>query len=221
MPLSLMAAALLLIQRRPLAAQFFLALACLTKQYVWLTVPFFGLCLVGGKNLKGLLSSVAASAWVLWPFWIMFLIGMLPFFLLNPSAFVKGVLLDSQSLPIKGIGAYGFGTWVLYFGWVKSAADRFPFLAVQILTTVPALLLCFYWQMKRNHLSQLFLGSSLVLFVFFYFSRYFHDNYVGVITALLALAFCVAPKKEGAGPPEQWRESAGLLEGRHSGSTAK
>lgn len=197
LPLAMLAAALFLLERRPVWAQVFLALACLTKQYIWLMVPFFGLFLVRSDGEKSFVKSAAAAIARLWPFWLLFTVGMLPYFLWSPSAFVKSIVLHSNAHPIKGIGAYGFGTWVLYFGWVKDAAGRFPFFAVQALFTLPVLLYCFARQRRENTLPQLILGGALVIFVFFYFSRFLHDNYFGVATTLLALAYCAGGAGQG------------------------
>lgn len=196
LPLAMLAAALFLLERRPVWAQVFLALACLSKQYVWLMVPFFGLFLVRDDGQKSFAKSATGAIAGLWLFWLLFIAGMLPYFLWSPSAFAKSILLHSNAHPIKGIGAYGFGTWVLYFGWVKDAAGKFPFLAVQALFTLPVLLFCFARQRKENTVPQVILGGGLVILVFFYFSRFFHDNYFGVASTLLALAYCAGDVRQ-------------------------
>ena len=191
LPLAMFAAALYLVERRPRWAQVFLALACLTKQYMWFMIPFFGLFLIRDDGNKSFVKSAVASVKALWLFWIVFAAGMLPYFIWDPSAFLQGLIFHSDLHPIKGIGAYGFGTWVLFFGWVKSAADKFPFLLIQAIFTLPILFFCFRMQNKKNTLAQMILGGALGLSVFFYFSRYYHDSYFGVISTLLALVYCI------------------------------
>lgn len=203
LPLAFLLASLACIERHPRRGLFFLGLASLTKQYVWIIVPFFGLFLIRDKGVKGLLKNMWASTIALWPFWLVFTVGMLPYFIWDPAAFLKGVLLHSGAHPIKGIGAFGFGTWVLYFGWVKDAAGSFPFLLVQAIFTVPVLVFFFMRQIERNNMARLLTGSALTILVFFYFSRYFHDSYFGVVTALAALAYCVWEKEADDTAPER------------------
>jgi len=191
LPLVMLAATILLLERHSIWAQLFLGLACLTKQYIWLTVPFFGLFLIRENEQKGFFGSAVAAFRALWPFWIIFIGGLLPYFIWDPTAFIKGILLHSGDHPIKGIGALGFGTWALYFGWAKSATDKFPFLLIQALLTIPIMMLFFKWQIRRNTLARALLGSGLSLFIFFYFSRYFHDSYLGVIITILVFSYCV------------------------------
>ena len=154
-------------------------------------IPFFGLFLIRDDGNKSFVKSAVASVKALWLFWIVFAAGMLPYFIWDPSAFLQGLIFHSDLHPIKGIGAYGFGTWVLFFGWVKSAADKFPFLLIQAIFTLPILFFCFRMQNKKNTLAQMILGGALGLSVFFYFSRYYHDSYFGVISTLLALVYCI------------------------------
>jgi hypothetical protein len=200
-PLALLGGALYLMEHRPTWAQVLLASACLSKQYAWLTVPFFGLFLIRESRQKSFIRSAGQSIAALWPFWLVFVGGMLPYFIWGPSAFLKSVVLGgSDILPIKGIDAYGFGTWVLYFGWAKDAASDFPFLAIQLVFTLPVLIVCSIWQMRKNAVSQLILGGTLVICVFFYFSRYFHNSYFGIVIALLALAYCTGGPEENGLP---------------------
>jgi hypothetical protein len=193
LPLAALTTALFFLEKRPAWAQVFLGIACLSKQYVWLIVPFVGLFLIreraGKFRVKTLVSLVAG----LWLFWVVFFGGMLPYAIWDFPALLRGVVLHSGAHPIKGVGAYGFGTWVLFFGWVENAAAKFPFLLIQAVVTLPLFVLCLAWQTKKNDISRMMLGAAACIFVFFYFSRYFHDSYFGVITALLALSYCTAP----------------------------
>jgi hypothetical protein len=85
------------------------------------------------------------------------------------------------------IWGWGASNLVLAAGWVKSRFDYWPFWLPQLIIGLPLLVLLVRRQARENNPARAFWGYGLFLFVFFFFSRFLNENYLGYITAILAV----------------------------------
>ncbi len=223
-------AAVVAVQRgRVLPACALLGLTCASKQSAWPLVPvwFAWLWMSSGGRRQGQEADKGprpslppAPASCLLACFVPFAACMLPFFLWNPTAFLDDTIryqtgTVAHPFPIRGLQGFGFGSWVLFHGWVRHENDYFPFWLPQLLVGAPLLALILAWLKQRATLGRVLIGYALLLFVMQYFARAFHDNYWGFIVAIAGVG-CVLEAEGpirgpgGGGPiPGGLRESDG------------
>ncbi len=177
-------------------------LACASKPTAWFLAPFYFLYLLAGeeispRNLRAL--AVPLLRRVV-PCGIIFAVLVLPFAVWNWGALVDDVwgwASGVAEVPYQ-IRGWGFANWVLGLGLVESRLDYFPFWIPELLACLPLLTILLWKQARRNTLETMLYSYSALMFVFFYFSRFLNENYLGFILAFVALA-CYADENK---PPD-------------------
>jgi hypothetical protein len=167
-------------------------LACASKPTAWFLAPFYGLLLL---NQAGNSPADSQQSWWRhlllrgWPAIVAFLLVVLPHFIWDPAAMIDDVWLWSSG---RGEHAYQIWGWgasnlLLAFGVLKSRFDYWPFWILQLVVCLPLLV----WQIRRqwrsNHWAVACISYALLLLVFFFFSRFLNENYLGFILAMLAM----------------------------------
>jgi hypothetical protein len=178
-------------------------LACASKPTAWFLTPFYFLYLLRGKdisvgNLRTLVISLLRKAI---PLLVVFAVLVLPFAVWDWGALVDDVwgwASGVAEVPYQ-IRGWGFANFVLGLGLVDSKLDYFPFWIPELFTCLPLLLFLLWKQAKANTLGAVLYSYSALMFVFFYFSRFLNENYVGFILAFAALAYCGDEGGEGVG----------------------
>jgi hypothetical protein len=168
-----------------------LALGCATKQYAWFLAPFFLIYVAGQGTVTAQLDRLKRPT-------IAFLgtlaVVILPWLLWNPSAFL-GDILYFQSTPGGGgypISGFSLGVLLLAVGVLRSPLTPFPYWLPQLVFSVPLLFVMLRRVKAHRQLSEMLIGYGLVLFTVAFFSQFFHDNYLGYIVTLMALAWLLA-----------------------------
>jgi hypothetical protein len=175
-------------------------LACASKPTAWFLAPFYFLYLLRGEdispgNLRALAMPLLRRAI---PFLVISVVLVLPFAVWNWGALVDDVwgwASGVAEVPYQ-IRGWGFANFVLGLGLVESKLDYFPFWVPELLICLPLLLFLLWKQVRTNTLGAVLYGYSALIFVFFYFSRFLNENYLGFILASFALAYC-SDKGEG------------------------
>ncbi len=169
-------------------------LACASKPTAWFLAPFYFLYLLRGEDIS--LGNLRALAILLLrrviPFIAIFAVLVLPFAVWDWGALVDDVwgwASGAAEVPYQ-IRGWGFANLVLGLGLVESKLDYFPFWIPQLLTCLPLLLFFLWKQVKTSTLGAMLYGYSTLMLVFFYFSRFLNENYLGFILAFFALAYC-------------------------------
>ncbi len=182
-------------------------LACASKSTAWFLAPFYLLYLLRGESLslKNLSVTGASLLHRILPAVLVFAVLVLPFALWDLDAMVDDVWRWSSGtaeIPYQ-IRGWGLANLVLALGLVKSRLSYFPFWIFEFLFSLPLFLLLLRRQTRSNTLSTALYGYGALLLVFFYFSRFLNENYLGYILACLALAYFMGPKEaeEQACPP--------------------
>ncbi len=178
-------------------------LACASKPTAWFLAPFYFLYLLRGEdislgNLEALATTLLRKAA---PFLVAFAMPVLPFAVWDWGAMVDdiwGWASGVAEVPYQ-IRGWGFANLILSLGLVESKLDYFPFWLPEFLTCLPLLLFLLWRQVKANTLGAMLYGYSAIMFVFFYFSRFLNENYLGFILAFLALAYCTTDGEERVG----------------------
>jgi hypothetical protein len=178
-------------------------LACASKPTAWFLTPFYFLYLLRGKDL-----SLGNLRWLaipllrkVVPFLVVFAVLVLPFAVWDWGALVDDVWgwsSGATEVPYQ-IKGWGFANLILALGLVESKLDYFPFWVPELFTCLPLVFFLLWKQVRTNTLGAALYGYSALMLVFFYFSRFLNENYLGFILAFVALAFCAAEGKERVG----------------------
>lgn len=178
-------------------------LACASKPTAWFLAPFYFLYLLRGEDISpGNRRALAVTLLRrVIPFLAIFAVLVLPFAVWDWGALVDDVwgwASGTAEVPYQ-IRGWGFANFILGLGLVESRLDYFPFWIPELLTCLPLLLFLLWKQVRTNTLGAVLYGYSALMFVFFYFSRFLNENYLGFILAFVALAYCADEEGERVG----------------------
>jgi hypothetical protein len=177
-----------------------LGLACASKPTAWFLVPFWALYLLrdqwevnedGVPRLPrrwGWLSSLVRRAW---PLAVVFILVVGPWFAWDPAAMVDDVWRWSSGtaeMPYQ-IHGWGLSNFVLAFSLVPDRLAYWPFWILEVLIATPILIALLWRQSRHNTLGGVLYHYVMLLFAFFYVSRFLNENYLGYLLALFALAY--------------------------------
>ncbi|MDD5110563.1 MAG: glycosyltransferase 87 family protein [Patescibacteria group bacterium] len=189
----LLLSAWLMFSKHPVWAALALALACASKQTAWLFAPFLIAYWYGVRRTGGRTPRQAASDCVgqLWPLPVAFLVFVAPFWLWNARAFIDDVYRYPAGLLPTSYPIYGYGLSVLLqlLGFPSTPRGYFPYGILELALAGPLLIILLYWQRRDRGLSRALTGSGVFLLAFWWLSRFFNENYLGVVAALLMLGF--------------------------------
>jgi len=150
-----------------------------------------------GATGEGLVRSVG---WVLLPVAVFvgpFLLWDARAFLDSTVGFVEGTV--AHPFPIRGLEGYGFASFVLFGRLVRSDASYWPFGVVQALVAGPVALGLLWRQWRDNTLARAMAGYATVLFLMYYFGRFFHASFIAYALSLALVAYFSGDHgKEGA-----------------------
>ncbi len=136
-----------------------------------------------------------------------------PFLLRDAPAFYRDAFVYPTSL--LPIGGYGFGALLVAVHLLPSDG-AFPFAPFELATLAPAYWFALWGLARRGTLAQFVTGYCLALFAFLFFARYFADNY---LAALIALVLCAPVLTAARSYPVNEVPSRSVPDGRVGGST--
>ncbi|MCB0210578.1 MAG: hypothetical protein KDJ52_14665 [Anaerolineae bacterium] len=173
-------------------------LACASKPTAWFLAPFWLLYLLrdvwGDRFMppparwRQLGTTLWQRAWSL-PVVALLVIG--PWLVWNPEAMYDDVWRWSSGQGDSGYQIWGWGAsnYVLALGWVPDRFAYWPFIVPGAIIALPLLVLLLWRQTHDNTMAMMLYGYVVLLFVFFYISRFMQPNYLGYMLSFLALAF--------------------------------
>lgn len=162
-----------------------MALAFAVKQSVWPFAPFYVVFLYfKTRSVRQVIKSLV-------PFIIVFSVITLPFFLWNQKAFIDSTVnylsgKTAHSYPISG---YGFGRVLNELGVIKDLKAYYPFQIWQIIIGLPVLIILLKFLKESPKINRLILVYTIFLFVYWYFSRYFHNSHLGFLSMLFITSY--------------------------------
>lgn len=187
-------------QRRLLLGTAAFGLACASKPTAWFLAPFWLLYLMrdtwGTQMIPPptrwlhLLKTLWQRAWSL-PLVMLLIVG--PWFVWSPAAMYDDVWRWSSGQGESGYQIWGWGAsnYVLAFGWVSDRFEYWPFIIPGAIIAVPLLIFLLWRQAKENTIGTMLYAYVVLLFAFFYVSRFMQPNYLGYILGFLALAMTI------------------------------
>lgn len=184
----LMLVLVLLVRGRTVGAAVVLGLACATKQLTWFFVPYFILLVMRQDVNRPPLRQAARHVVVIGA---VFAVIALPWALADPGGFV-GDILYFQSTPMSAgfpINGFSLGVLLWTFGVLYPNADQFPFWLTQLAATLLVMSITLRRQWRQPVLSWTVASFGLALFAVGFFSQFFHENYLGFIMSIMAVAY--------------------------------
>ncbi len=171
-------------------------LACASKPTAWFLAPFYLLLLVGGspsdlwRHPTAWLKRAALAAW---PALVTAALIIGPYLLWNPAAMFDDVWAWSNGTSATAYQIWGWGAsnLLLASGQVASRFAYWPFWLPQLLIGLPLLLALLWRQTRENSAGRALWSYALFLLVFFFFSRFMNENYLGYLLAVLGLGALV------------------------------
>lgn len=155
------------------------ALALLSKQTIWLSLPFI---LLYARTKRPLVLGAFIGT-------IALILG--PFLVWDPGAYWESTVAFLQgatpvSYPVAG---YGWGMVLYQFGVIKDIHAYYPFIYWQLGIALPVLFFLMRWVRKTLSVARVLIAYSIFLFAFWYFSRYFHNSHLGYISLVLGVGY--------------------------------
>jgi hypothetical protein len=192
------------------ASALLFGLACASKPTAWFFAPFYGLLLIGDHPLARL---SWRERWRLLrllllravPALLVFAVVVGPYLVWNAEAMVDDIWRWSSGQGETGYQIWGWGAsnFVLALGWVADRFGQWPFWLAEIVVAVPLAAWLLWRQLKDNTLANACWHYGLLLFGFFYVSRFLNENYLGYLLAFLAIGMLAATKDAAHNVPEQ------------------
>jgi len=181
-----------------------LGTALATKETTVFLLPFLLLWMAGQEKIRPdravLWWLLRAMGWVLLPVAVFagpFLLWDARAFLDSTIGFVEGTV--AHPFPIRGLEGYGFASFVLFGRLVRSDTSYWPFGVVQALVAGPVALGLLWRQWRDNTLARAMAGYATVLFLMYYFGRFFHASFIAYALSLALVAYFSGDhSKEGA-----------------------
>ncbi|MEM7534289.1 MAG: hypothetical protein AAF639_19060 [Chloroflexota bacterium] len=191
--------------------------ACVSKLTAWFFAPFYGYLLITSmqsqsnnsdesgsdksgsdensptlwETWQGILVDIPAVLVKAWPALVVLVLILGPYVIWDGYALYDDVVRWSSGQGETGYQIWGWGAsnFVLASGQVTGRFDQWPFWQIELIITVPVLLWFVYRQKRMNTLSAACWHYGLLLFAFFYGSRFLNENYLGYILAFLAVGY--------------------------------
>jgi hypothetical protein len=190
----------LLEKRHPRLSALVFGLACASKPTAWFLFPFYVLLLLKGEPLSRVTTWFRRG----WPAVVSAAALVLPYALWNLDALVDDLWrwsAGTAAAPYQ-IRGWGFSNLVLAWGWVQSRVDYWPFWLPQLLICIPLTIFLLRQQWRNNTLATAAWAYALLLFAFFYLSRFLNENYLGYLAAFLALGYFAGVDSNFSGEPQ-------------------
>lgn len=170
-------------------SSFFFGLAFVSKQSSWLLAPFFFYYFYLKSDNKYFLGKIKEVIKKTWIFFAIISLFIIPFLIWDTKGFMNGVYYFpagnlKTSFPIMG---YGFSSILREARILKDSA-YFPFQILQMIFGLPVLILCLRYMKKHVDLYTFINAYTIFLFIFWFFSRFFLDNYIGFLIMLFLTA---------------------------------
>lgn len=192
------AGALALSRHRPRLAATLFGIAASMKQSAWLLLPLFAFFMYWQTNRTKPVGARVRETWArVWPAFVVPAAVIGPFLAWGPADFVADVIRYpagtlAANFPISG---YGAGPLLVEAGAIGTIWDTYAFGLWQAAIGLPLFVASVWWLKRDPTLVRLLWAYAVLLFAFWYFGRWFFDNYVAFVSLLLLTAYLVRPRQ--------------------------
>jgi len=175
---------LLLIKKKMISLSLLLmAIAVAEKQSAWFIFPFYFYYL----HQKGHFNKDGWKKILIFFGTILVIVG--PFLLWDWRSFIQDIYYYASgalatSYPIKG---FGISPLLVERGIILGVGSYFPFWIPQVLILTPLLIWLLTAQKRQQTLGQVMLNYGMLLWVFWFLSRFFNNTYVGLLSVIFTI----------------------------------
>lgn len=160
-----------------------LGIACATKQFAWLFVPFYFAWLASGSGWRQIYLQLRKPLAI---FVIVLGSLIIPWLLWDAPAFLEDTLVyQAGGSAHFAIGGFGVGSLFLSVGIIQPDSD-FPFAILQVTLGLPLLVILIARMRMNRRLQYMLAGYGLWLLAVLFLARSFSDNYLGFIVSVLS-----------------------------------
>jgi len=179
----------LLHKKRQTWSLILLGLACASKQYAWLIIPFYFFYFYYLKQDNNIWQKILYSLKKFIPAFISFFIFVIPFFIWSPIDLLKDTLFFGlgglkTSFPVSGNGLAGL---LVQRGLIKSLSGFSITYLFQLAFSLPLLIWLIRKLRSDNSVANITFFYALFTFTFLITSRFFNDSLIPFF-ALLTLS---------------------------------
>jgi hypothetical protein len=183
---------LCLYRNRYLTSALVLGLACGSKQFAWVLVPFYLLYLFALTPYDKLQERIKGLFRYSWPLFITLFCLFAPFLVWDfQGCFYSLITANAAVYPFREV-SLGFTNFLILFGWIENHRDIFPNFIFYIAIVFPLSCLGVWRIVSQKVLSSMVTWYVVTLLAFLYFSRHFAPNYFALLFSLMAIALLVA-----------------------------
>lgn len=168
--------------RKPAISALLFALAVASKQTVWFAIPLyvaaFRYTYATKQFIRAAVVFLSVTAAVI-----------LPFLIWDFRAFTESTIFYLSGNTLNGYPISGYGLSMLLYQWgiIRDIHQYYPFVIWQLIIGGLVILITL-GGFKRKYLSgEFFIWYGLVLFAFWYTSRYFNNSHMGFLSSLFIL----------------------------------
>lgn len=182
----------MLYRKKFVVAGIAIAVAFATKQSAWPLFPLYAAYLFSqAPQKKDLLFRIRKAIVSLVPFTITFIVLMLPFYLWDPVSFMDDTVyyLSGNSPTSYPIAGYGLGMLLAELGVITDRMAYYPFVIWQVFIVLPVLYLLIRYITVNPTVKRMVLSYGILLFVYWYLSRYFNNSHLGYISLVFITAY--------------------------------
>lgn len=177
---------LFLEKKKILLSGIFLGLAVATKQPAWLALPMFLFYVFKNCKRKDFLKFIAS-------FLLISLAFYLPFALWNFDALLNNLVFYASgaglNIPIHPLEGYGFSALLVPLGIVESIYSKYSFANYQFISALLFITLFIIIYRKKVTISSLIYGYTILVWIVWFFSRYFLEAHIAFLLVLLATSY--------------------------------
>lgn len=184
---------------RVFLASLVFGLALISKHSAWLFLPFyfFYLFYQNQDKVQKFFSKIKFIFKKNYLLLVIPLVFLMPFGIWDFNSFIEDIYhypagTIATSYPIWG---QGFSDFMIRMGFIGSRLDYYPFWILQLIWGLPLLYFLWWIQRANNTLSLAIINYGVLLFVFWFFSRFFNENYIGFLIMILVTGYFITDGK--------------------------
>jgi hypothetical protein len=168
-----------------------LGLACGLKQFAWVLVPFYLMYLFTLVPMGKLSVRLKALVRYAWPLFITLCSLFVPFLVWDPRGFFYSLITANAVVYPFRSTSLGFTNFLILFGWIEHSRDSFPNVIFYMVVVGPLSCLGLWRIAARKSLSSMVTWYMVTLLFFLFFSKHFAPNYFALLFSLMAITVVV------------------------------
>lgn len=192
----IMAAVFLLSRNKLKASSLIIGLSCGIKQFAWILVPFFVIYLYSKIPPGRLTRKIRSLCALTWPLFAVLTATFAPFIIWDGDGLFYGLIVSNGGdYPFRE-NSLGFSNMLILFNLIESYRDTFPTIALYLSIVAPVTITGLYRVYRDKTISSMVLWYAVVMLLFLYFSRNFAPSYFSLFFSMITVGFMLKSSDE-------------------------